>query len=147
MALDVYRILYCSRNVVNSSSGTEEQEIAQILAKSRVNNSKNGITGALLFNSGFFAQVLEGPLDAVDQTFERIQRDMRHDEIIVLECGNVPVRDFPEWSMAYAATEGGDTSRFAEMSLAKLLEHQSTAAEAVGGLLRSLVLQDEGVPA
>ncbi len=100
MTETIYRILYCSRNCMIGTLKEQKEEIANILAKSRLNNGRSGITEALLFNSGFFAQVLEGDAAMVEKTFERIQRDMRHDDVSVLECGIVPQRDFPEWSMA-----------------------------------------------
>ena len=62
MSENIHRLLYCSRNTMTGSLEDQQREITQILEKSRTNNSANGITGALLFNSGFFAQVLEGPL-------------------------------------------------------------------------------------
>ena len=139
----VYRLLYCSRNTMTGSLEEQQQEIAHILMKSRTNNAALGITGALLFNSGFFAQVLEGPLDRVEQTFERIQRDLRHDDISVLECSLAPSRDFPEWAMAFAGGGQGASESFAEMSLAKALTHQSTAAAQVSELLRTLVVQED----
>ncbi len=140
----IYRILYCSRNTLPGTVVEQKSEIAKILAKSRSNNSSRGITGALLFNSGFFAQVLEGPLDQVERTFETIQRDLRHDDISVLDCGNVPHRDFPEWSMAYASGDDGESASSADLNLAEVLEHESTAAAEVSKLLRSLVIQDDG---
>lgn len=140
---DVYRLLYCSRNTMSGPLEEQQLEIATILAKSRVNNSANGITGALLFNSGFFAQVLEGPLQKVEQTFERIQRDMRHGDISVLECTLISSRDFPEWSMAFAGGGHVSAHTFADMSIAKALENQSTAAAEVSELLRTLVLQED----
>ncbi|MBB5060693.1 hypothetical protein HDF16_005429 [Granulicella aggregans] len=143
MTEDIYRILYCSRNSLSGSIEQQKTEIAKILAKSRANNPARGITGALMFNSGFFAQVLEGPLEQVERTFETIQRDMRHDDISVLQCGNVPQRDFPEWSMAYAKADSGETESLADLNLAELLENQSTAAAEISNLLRSLVVQDD----
>lgn len=140
---DVYRLLYCSRNTMSGSLEEQQLEITQILAKSRTNNSANGITGALVFNSGFFAQVLEGPLHKVEQTFERIQRDMRHGEISVLECTLVSSRDFPEWSMAYAGGGDGSAHTFADMNIARALANQSTAAAEISELLRTLVLQED----
>ena len=143
MTNEVYRILYCSQNSLMGSVEEQKSEIANILSKSRSNNAGLGITGALLFNKGFFAQVLEGPLENVEKTFETIQRDMRHNDISVLECGNVATREFPEWSMAYAGGNSGASAAFADFNLAKVLEHQSTAAAEISALLRTLVMQDD----
>ena len=43
-----------------------------------------GVTGALIFNSGVFAQVLEGRRQIIEGDFERIQRDRRHADVHVL---------------------------------------------------------------
>jgi hypothetical protein len=59
--------------------------------------------GTLLFNRGCFAQVLEGPREAVERTFERIQRDPRHADVMPLEFAPVARRGFPSWSMAFVA--------------------------------------------
>ncbi|UEM07295.1 BLUF domain-containing protein (plasmid) [Skermanella rosea] len=85
MSEQIHRLVYFSRNAM---PGTEDEIVAgvqQILASSRSNNARAGVTGALLFNSGCFAQVLEGPTPAVTETFERIQWDERHSEVLVLE--------------------------------------------------------------
>lgn len=139
----IYRILYCSLNTLQGSTEQQSAEVEEILAKSRRNNIRNEITGALLFNSGYFAQVLEGPPAAVEQTFERIQRDMRHSEISVLECGLVPNRDFPTWSMAYAVSSQVAEPAFKSLNLPNTLNNPTNAGAAIGALLRSLVTQDE----
>ena len=98
---DIHRLVYTSRNLI---PGTEDEQVAivsQILETSQRNNAKVGVTGALLFNSGSFAQVLEGPRAAVEATFERIQRDPRHSDVSVLQCEPVESRGFPTWSMAF----------------------------------------------
>jgi hypothetical protein len=50
--------------------------------------------------------VLEGPLSAVQSTFERIKRDPRHVDVSVLSCKPIENRNFARWSMAYAETAG-----------------------------------------
>ncbi len=68
---------------------------------------------------------------------------MRHDEVTVLECGDVAGRDFPEWSMAYAGGGQEAAVEKAGLSLAQALQNQSTAAGDISELLRTLVLQDD----
>lgn len=62
--------------------------------------ARDGIAGDLMVEGCRFTQVLEGPSDAVERTFERIQCDDRHTEIRVLEARPIRRRDFPSWSMA-----------------------------------------------
>jgi hypothetical protein len=143
MTEEIYMILYCSRNRIESSAERQQEEIRTILASSRRNNSVCGITGALLFNTALFAQVLEGPLAKVEETFERIQRDLRHDDVVVLENAIIPGRDFPEWSMAFAGIDQKESAAFADFNMENILSNPSASANGVRDLLRSLVVQEE----
>ena len=96
MASSLFRILYCSRNKIGDLSEQQSRALDQILATARANNSRREVTGALLYNAGYFAQVLEGPRTSIEHIFERIQRDQRHGDVTVLECSGIQLRDFPE---------------------------------------------------
>ena len=97
---DLHQIAYVSRSTV--ASGDAEAVVQDILATARRKNPAAGLTGALLFSDGYFAQVLEGPIDPLELTFEAIQEDTRHDEVRVLFYRAVPARAFSDWSMAFA---------------------------------------------
>ena len=105
----LYRVVYCSRNLIGGMNPEQKIEIGQILQTARANNSRKQVTGALLYSEGYFAQVLEGPRGSVEEIFEKIQRDCRHGEVTVLECEEAEGRDFGDWSMAHV--EPGQTSR------------------------------------
>ena len=139
----IYRILYCSRNRVELPLERQLTEVRSILAKSRVNNKGLGVTGALLFNGSVFAQVLEGPVANVEATFEKIQRDLRHDEVVVLEAGSVPCREFGEWAMAFAGGAQNETDVFAEFTAEKIAANPSTVAAEINELLHTLVVQED----
>jgi len=107
----MHRLVYYSANRIR---GTHEQiraHIDQILEVSRLNNRLVGLTGALMFSSGFFGQVIEGPQDAIEATFERIQQDTRHGDVSLLEFSAVGTRSFGDWSMAFV---GGADEAFAD---------------------------------
>ena len=105
----LHRVLYCSRNLIPGTPEAVAADIRSILAVSRRNNARDGITGGLLFSEGCFAQVLEGPLDAVEGAFERIQCDERHGDVTVLQSGPITARDFPDWSMAFAGPDAASS--------------------------------------
>ena len=73
MTKNLYSLVYSSRNKIQGDQSVVNAELRRILTSSRARNKAAGVTGALLYNSGNFAQVLEGPLDAVESTFERIE--------------------------------------------------------------------------
>ena len=59
------------------------------------------VTGALLATDHNFSQVLEGERDAVEATYERIARDPRHKDIVLILYELIEVRRFPDWTMAW----------------------------------------------
>ncbi|WP_188055733.1 BLUF domain-containing protein [Sphingosinithalassobacter sp. CS137] len=84
---------------------------AAILNASRRNNRRDGITGLLYSDGRRFLQALEGPEDAVQQTFERIQGDSRHRAIVVLSRRHIEAREFGAWDMAHL-DEAAETDSF-----------------------------------
>lgn len=86
-----------------------EPVLEAILAASRRNNDKVGVTGLLVAGGRRFLQVLEGPGQAVLATYARIQTDPRHKAFVLLSCKQVEERSFGDWSMAFQA--GGDPGR------------------------------------
>ncbi|MBV9736352.1 MAG: BLUF domain-containing protein [Acidisphaera sp.] len=144
MSGSLHRIVYCSRNALAGSAASVSGEIRDILALSRANNRRDGITGALLYSGGVFAQVLEGRLDAIEGAFERIQRDPRHRDVTVLQIAPAGPRGFPDWSMAFA----GDSAGRSDPATAARLAEALADPDAVGGeelldLLRDLVVRED----
>jgi hypothetical protein len=97
----LYRLVYHSRNRITGSPSEVLAEIDSILRASQRNNTRLGVTGALVFNSGFFAQALEGDCSAIEKVFEKIQHDPRHGDVQILAYNPAIERVFPNWSMAY----------------------------------------------
>ena len=135
MPEDLYRLVYVSRNDITGDTGAVRREVDQILATSRRNNARAGVTGALMFNHGCFAQALEGPHDALQGVFERIQCDPRHSRVVVLAFEPVAQPAFAEWSMAYVGADPGALEEFSDLHLAGGLTTDPLAAERVFRLL------------
>ena len=99
MATDgLVRITYVSRARAGLDAA---REVEGILAASRRNNARAGVTGALIFNRSTFGQVLEGPETAVEATYARIEADPRHHDVEVLDLRPVEGRAFADWSMGF----------------------------------------------
>lgn len=71
-----------------------------ILAASRRNNRRAGISGLLYADGKRFLQALEGPQEVVEEFYERIRRDPRHRAPVVLSRREVAEREFGNWDMA-----------------------------------------------
>lgn len=101
------QLVYASRLV----PGTAGTELTSIVDVSRRNNARAGVTGALCFSVDYFLQCLEGERGAVNATYNRILRDPRHADAVILRYAEIPSRDFSDWSMGYvpSAILRGDT--------------------------------------
>lgn len=89
------RLMYASRAV----PAVDQEELVAILKKSKVNNAKSGITGALCLSEGVFIQVLEGGRTAVSKLYNRIAGDTRHTDVVLLNFDEIEERRFAGWSM------------------------------------------------
>ena len=99
----------------------------------------------MLFNKGAFAQVLEGSRRAIEDTFERIQRDERHGEVTVLQCGPTPERKFGNWSMAFVGHSARGQQLWNKLAEQSGFDTSRMEGDAVFSMLHGLVLEEEGL--
>ena len=76
-------------------------EIEEIITQSKRYNSAHDITGCLIYNNGYFLQILEGEKQLVMPLIKTISLDDRHDHFTILSEGEANSRTFKEWAMAY----------------------------------------------
>ena len=81
--------------------GFSDSDLDHILIKSRYNNDKNKITGALFCRDDLYLQYLEGPEREVDITYSKIIEDDRHTEVLLLNSGMSKRRLFANWAMKH----------------------------------------------
>ena len=93
----MYMLVYVSSAVELFS----DEELSQLLAKSRENNIARGVTGLLLYKDGNFMQFLEGPKEQVLEVMNKVKADQRHRGVIVLLQQEHEGREFEEWSMGF----------------------------------------------
>jgi hypothetical protein len=78
-------------------------DLEALLQQSRAANRVAGVSGMLLFKNHRFLQLLEGREDAVRDKMQLIAEDARHYNVTVLLEEHLPERQFPDWTMGYAA--------------------------------------------
>lgn len=143
MSIPLSRLVYYSRNRI--AGGPEELSgaIASILAASRKNNAEVGVTGALMFNAGCFAQVLEGPQHAVEGVFERIQQDERHGDVSLLAFEPSAARAFENWSMGFVGASVEDAARYGTMGEESGFDPSRMTGDALFETLHRLAVEEE----
>ncbi len=92
--MNLFQLIYSSRPF-----GFDQSVLNGILSQSRRCNTRDGITGALICRSDVYLQMLEGSEEALNATYQRIERDDRHLEINRLSYEPVKGRLFPGWAM------------------------------------------------
>ena len=100
------QLLYVSGALAKMSKA----DIDEILAVSRRNNQRLGITGMLLWADGVFIQVLEGEPDVVRTLYRRIQADDRHRNLMLVLEQMADKRLFTQWSMGFKTLDAENSA-------------------------------------
>lgn len=106
--MTLIRLVYASKSRLVESR--RRDEIGRIITSAQRINEMNRVTGFLMVTSHAFAQVLEGEIDHVVETYGRIRMDPRHDNVLLLAEETIAVRSFSDWSMGLA--ERDETTAF-----------------------------------
>lgn len=106
----LYHLAYISKSTLGDNPIFVRNEVQEILECAKRNNPRMHITGALLYSGGYFCQLIEGPRGKLEDLFETILRDDRHEAIEMLFFDPAPERLFGVWAMAFAGIE--DDARF-----------------------------------
>jgi CRP-like cAMP-binding protein/class 3 adenylate cyclase len=95
-AEDLKRLTYVSK----LNAPLTEADIVAIGEQSSSNNRKIDVTGVLISVHGYFFQILEGEQATVDKLVEKIARDTRHKELMILSAEyQCEERYFSDWNM------------------------------------------------
>lgn len=143
MPSELYRCVYYSKNLIAGGSLRIAEEIESILAAARRNNPPLSVTGALVFNRGLFAQVLEGPCPSVESLFEKILRDERHGDIQVLGFGAARERMFSNWSMAFLGRSREDQDLFGHFGRQTGFKAERIEGDRLLEIVRHLAFEQE----
>jgi hypothetical protein len=128
----MFELIYYS----SANPNLDENDILDILKKSKEFNSKNQVTGCLLYHNNEFVQLLEGDEETVEILYAKIEQDKRHYDLVVLKRDNITDRSFENWSMAYYQPASGTKDNLGELlfkfnflALSQLAEKPSEASK------------------
>jgi hypothetical protein len=100
--MPLFTLIYFSHSRMNLEYNPICESLNTLLETSNRNNESNGITGALVFDSDWFVQCLEGERDQIWSTFQKIECDPRHAHVTVVEMLRTDGRSFGKWWMGCA---------------------------------------------
>ena len=98
----LHEFLYCSLLTQDLPPAT----VGAIVTQARARNAVDGISGLLVFDGQFFCQHFEGPREAAQGLMERLQRDPRHADLVVVHEGPLAARRYTGFAMGLAECEG-----------------------------------------
>jgi hypothetical protein len=129
------RLLYASRAAEKVSAET----IESILQQSRKHNPELGITGILCHGGTVYMQVLEGGRAEVNSLYNKIVRDTRHGDVVLLHYAEVPERRFAGWTMGQVNLAKINPSTLLRYSERPTLDPFSVSGQASLALLEELI--------
>lgn len=135
----IVRLTYFSRNRLDRLSGPMSDRFSEILATSVANNSRDDVTGALIYDDKWFAQVLEGTEVTVSQTFERILCDQRHSDIALVKMETVIKRRFGFRWMVSAPWRDDNSALFRQYGEAERFDPSLMRPDRLGELIEAVV--------
>ncbi len=107
----IYKLLYFSQESFKYTN-KYLQTLDDILKVSRENNSKNNITGVLIYSKGYIIQLIEGDEDKVTKLYNKIEVDSRHTNLRILMKGESENRNFPDWFMGFKLLDNETYSNY-----------------------------------
>ena len=93
--------LYCLVYTSISNQKMSDDNLKELLKKSRLKNKTLNITGMLLYLDPFFIQILEGEEAIVNESFKIIKQDSRHHKVKIIYKKPIEERCFPNWTMGF----------------------------------------------
>jgi hypothetical protein len=129
------RLLYASR----AAAPVNQDTIESILQQSRSYNPSLGVTGILCHGGDVYMQVLEGGRAAVNELYNKIVRDPRHTEVLLLHYEEVAERRFSGWTMGQVNVSKINPCTLLKYSERPELDPFATSGKASLALLEELI--------
>ena len=93
--------LYCLVYTSISNQKMSDDNLKDLLKKSRLKNETLNTTGMLLYLDPFFIQILEGEEAILNESFNIIKQDSRHHKVKIIYKKPIEERSFSNWTMGF----------------------------------------------
>jgi hypothetical protein len=94
--------------VSNRKANCNQKEIEKILESCKKNNPPLNITGVLLYSDQKFIQLVEGEYKVINDLYDKIKTDPRHDQTRLISMGPIQAKAFPSWHMGARKIAGNE---------------------------------------
>jgi hypothetical protein len=99
---DLKMPLYCLVYTSIASQKMSDNDLKYFLQIIRHKNELRQVTGMLLYLDPFFIQALEGEEAVVNQLFDVIKKDSRHNKVSLIYKKPIGERHFADWTMGFS---------------------------------------------
>lgn len=126
-----YAVCYVS----HVSPKTSENEIVEILEHAQAYNTQNDLTGVLLYSEGNFFHVIEGEKNLIQNLFDKIKADKRHENITT-------IFERPIVRAAYDGFKSDFVTQHKKMeniSISEYLQHIQTLDPKLQSVVKSMI--------
>ena len=131
--------------VSDKSSAFRKGDTIDILVVARQRNLERDITGLIVELEAHFFQLIEGQKEEVDDLYQIIKSDNRHQNVRTILTQPVLKREFSEWAMAY--TDGRDPQQLEDiMSLLNAYSKNTAFSENDARNIKMLLGNLKGSP-
>lgn len=97
------RLTYAS--TTNSQPSSIRQDLMNVLNEAQLHNSSRNIYGVLFYGNDYFFQCLEGEKTDIDALYEKILKDPRHKNVVLLSYERIDQPRFSNWNLKYVLQE------------------------------------------
>ena len=144
IAVMLIRLTYFSRNHLDRFNGPMHERVAEIVAASVANNTRDEISGALIYDAKWFVQILEGREEVVSRTFERILRDPRHADITLVAMPPIAERSFAPYPMTSVVQDENNADLFRHYGEGERFDPRLMRPERLWDLVEAVVGRLDG---
>jgi hypothetical protein len=95
----MHQLIYLSQ----ATRPLSAKALTGLVEQARQANARQHLTGALVYGTKRFIQLLEGEQAALEATYARIRQDPRHQHLCQVAYYPIAARRFSEWPLAFEA--------------------------------------------
>ncbi|WP_419418750.1 BLUF domain-containing protein [Legionella sp. D16C41] len=110
---ELYHLIYKSQ----ATAPLNDDQLTELAKIARFKNFIYQLSGLLVYSEQNFFQILEGKLASIEVIYDKIVKDSRHENIVLLTKEPITKRTFWRWNMGLATID--DTNDIRE----QLIQH------------------------